>query len=106
MGVQPPEARGFFNFKALKCLKIGTKHLKNAKINNANLYYDFPPRFLKTFFQQGGPPAPPVESPMLLSTISLKLTSHNKRKTCNIIMLTFTCHAKPHKRHSYKICIK
>jgi len=53
--VQPLEAEGFFNFKALKWLKIGTKHLKNAKINNANLYYNFPPRFLKTFFSTGGP---------------------------------------------------
>ena len=65
--MQPPEAVGFFNFKALKWLKIGTKHLKNAKINNANLYYNFPPGFLKTFLQQGGPVpplAPPIESPM------------------------------------------
>jgi len=33
---QPQEAGGFFNFKALKRLKID---LKNAKIINANLYY-------------------------------------------------------------------
>jgi len=47
-GEQPPKTGGFFNFKALKWLKIGTDHLKNAKINNANLYYNFSPRFLKT----------------------------------------------------------
>jgi len=51
--VQSPEAEGFFNFKALKWLKIGTKHLKNAKVNNANLYYNFSPIFLKTFFNRG-----------------------------------------------------
>ena len=53
LGVQPPEAGEFFNFKALKWYKIGTKHLRNAKINNANLYYNFPPRFLKTFLTGG-----------------------------------------------------
>jgi len=30
LGVKPPEGEGFFNFKVLKWLKIGTKHLKNA----------------------------------------------------------------------------
>jgi len=46
------------DFKALKWLTIGTKHLKNAKIYNANLYYNFSPRFFKTFFSTGGPVLP------------------------------------------------
>jgi len=52
--MQLPEAGGFFNFKVLKCLKIDTKHLKNVKINNANLYYNFSPRLLKIYFSTGG----------------------------------------------------
>ena len=48
--MQPPEAEGFINFKALKWLKINTKHLKNAKIYNANLYYNFSLEFLETIF--------------------------------------------------------
>ena len=41
LGVQPPEA----GFKMV--YKIGTKHLKNTKINNADLY------FQRLFVQQG-----------------------------------------------------
>ena len=64
-GVKPPEAGGFFNLNALKWLKIGTKHLKNAKIDNANLYYNFSRRFLKTYFSTGGPVrlCPPLAFP-------------------------------------------
>jgi len=55
--VQPPEAKGFFNFKASKLLKFRTKRLKNAKINNANLCYNFSP---KPFYNRVGlcPPSP------------------------------------------------
>jgi len=67
LGVQPPEAGGFFNFQALKWLKIDTKHPKNVKINNANLYFNFFPRLLKTYFSTAGactPSSRPIESPM------------------------------------------
>jgi len=60
--VQPLEAGGFFDFKALKWLKIDTKHLKNAKINDTNLYYNFSSRFLKTYFSIVGP-VPPLAPP-------------------------------------------
>jgi len=56
--VQPPEAGGFFNFKALKWLKIDIKHLKNAISKNANLCCNISPRVLKTYFSTGGPVTP------------------------------------------------
>ena len=65
-GGTTPEAGGFFNFKALKWLKIGTKHLKNAKINNTNVYYNFSRRFFKTYFSTGGGGCAPIESPVFL----------------------------------------
>jgi len=57
-GGNPQKLEDFFNFMALKWLKIDTKHLKNVKINNANLNYNFSPRLLKTYFSTGGPVSP------------------------------------------------
>ena len=52
-----PQKLKDFSILALKWLKISTKHLKNAKINNADLYYNFSPRFKNFFFNRG--PVPP-----------------------------------------------
>jgi len=83
--VQPPEAGGFFFiFKALKWLKFDTKYLENAKINNANLYYNFSPRFLKIYFSTGeacAPSSPPIESPMTKGNRKIKILAMQKKKT-------------------------
>jgi len=52
------DAGGFFNFKALKWLKIDTKYLKNTKITIPIYATTFPPRFLKTYFSTRGPVPP------------------------------------------------
>ena len=49
--MQPP---GFLQFKGLKKPTIYAKNMKNAKNINVNLYCNFSPRFLESYFQQRG----------------------------------------------------
>jgi len=69
---------------------MDTKHLKNAKINNANLYYNFSQRFSRTYFSTGGacaPSSPPVESPMVavLLYIAMLLASAGAGACCMLL---------------------
>jgi len=55
--------------------------MKNAKNDNASLYSNFPPRFLKVNFQQGAmvPPAPSYE---LMALMPKQLKNVNDMHFC------------------------
>jgi len=61
---------------ALKWLKIDPKYMRNVKNININLYYNFSPRFLKTYFSTGGAFRPPCRVTYEHSTQNIAHSSY------------------------------